>query len=86
MGRERKRYSPYLGVSQVIQRLLVCLVCLLKILHHQEAMTQAPPDFAIVLIDLQHRLKVVDSSWKILFDSQDVGDGIERLDGLVVVS
>ena len=70
----------------MIQRLLIRRVCLLKILHHQEAMAQATPDFAIGLINFQHCLKVIDSSWKVLFDSQNVGDGIKRLDGLVIMS
>lgn len=49
-------------------------------------MAQAPPDFAIGLINFEHGLQVIDRSWEVLLDSQNVGDGIERLDGLIVVS
>lgn len=60
---------PYLGISEVKKRLLIGLICLLQILHHQVAMTQTSPDFAIRLINLQHGIQVFDRSWEILFDS-----------------
>ncbi len=50
------------------------------------SLTQAAPDLAIVRIQLQYVLQVLDGFGEILLGSEYAGDGIHRLNGLEIMS
>lgn len=53
------RFCSYFGIGQVVKRVLVGVICLLKFVHHEVAMTQRSPDFAAGILDCQDTLKVL---------------------------
>lgn len=50
-------YLCYLWIGEVIQGLLVSVVRVLQVVHHQVTVTQCSPGLAIVLLDGQDALK-----------------------------
>lgn len=70
----------------MIQRLLVGGVCLLKILHHEVAVSQAAPDVAIGAIQLDNGLEVFHGARKVFLGAQDARNGRHGGDRELIVS
>lgn len=70
----------------MVQGLLVGGVCLLKVIHHQMAVSQAAPSFSTGWIQLQDILKILNGLGKLLLSAEDAGDGVHGRDGPLVVT
>jgi hypothetical protein len=54
----------YLEILKIVQRVLVCLIGLGKIVRHEVAMTQSLPHLSIVLFKFNNCFQVFDCLWK----------------------
>ena len=90
----------YLRIGQVVQRLLVGRVRLRQIILHQQtvacdsahfsfgrwARTHGTPDLAVVLVNIENALKILNGLVELIPGSVDIRDGRETHDGIGVVS
>jgi hypothetical protein len=73
-----RRRATHFGVRQPIERLLIRRIRLLQIIHHQVTVSQAPPDFPVLLGDVEHALVIVHGLFPRISTVRQTGQGKGR--------
>ncbi len=60
----------------MVERLLVCRVSLLQVVHHEVAVTKTAPDIAIGRVDLEDGAQVLNSLRERILGAQDTRDAL----------
>jgi hypothetical protein len=76
----------FLGIPEVIERLLVGSIRFLQVVHHKMAVAQTTPGFTACRVEFQNILKILDGLGELFLGPQDARDGIHGGDGPLVVA
>lgn len=81
-----RKWKTYLWIAEMIECLLVCRVCLLKVIHHQVTMSKASPYVSVIRVELEYVVDIIYSLVKLFLMTQYSGNSRHSLNRSRVVA